>query len=786
MQKLFLIAFSNIKKKKGAMAIITLLITFATMLLYISISTLTMLGANSEKSYDFSNLADVEYIMPEAFSEDIDAILAKKDGITRLEKTSSIFLQSAKYKREMSDEDLEMGILIQDVQTLDEISRITCDIDLETFPDNGIILNQYMSSTGTFRIGDPYLLTIGNNTYTFEVVGFSEDGIFASPMNLSVQRLFMKADYFKKILEDSKDFMPLYYDYKLKLKEGLHGDEFEKNLLKEISTAIPDVTNHGFCSLSWENLKPGIMIVPSIAMAIVLVFAILLMIIAISIIYYNIRNFMDENLPNIGILKASGYTSRELRLSLLLEILMVSLIGIVVGLILGILLAPVLGNLLSAVMGILWRIGFVPVAAVAASVIVLAMILGITLFLGRRYKTIFVLDALRGGVTTHHFKRNFFPLETSGLPLLGSLGCKEIFHEKRKNICVAIIITFLTFASCAGIYIYTAFGANPDNLILLSGVELSDVMVSTPETRYGEFDPTSLEGVENVYYHNNMDLTLECNGKSSSVDCDLWDIPSKIQNEMMIEGRLPEKNNEIVISKLIKDELDAKVGDIVFVSENGTTYDYMIVGIDQKINHYGRKAMMTFEAVNRFKPEVVPAGVYINLQDGYTFSSVRDTIQEAFPNGSLAEGEQFVSSFTAGIQSIMFLICLLFLLMTLLIVFLVLIMIGKSRIIQKRQELGIRKAIGFTTGQLMVQNIISTIPVVFTGGLIGMFTSFFLINPLVSLCLYSFGVGSCDFGLQPLLYFLVVIGITVESLLVTLITSGKIRKIEPIRMIRES
>lgn len=768
------------------MAIITLLITFSTLLLYISISTLTTLEANSEKSYEFSNLADVECIMPEAFDSTIDTIMAEQTGIARLEKTRSIFLQSAKYKREMSEEDNETGILIQDVATTDEISRITCDVNLAEFPDNGVILNQYLRSTGAFRIGDPFILIIGNHTYEFEVMGFSEDGIFASPMNLSVQRLFMKEEFFEKILQDSKEYMPTYYDYKMKLDDGLSGDLFEKDLLNKISSRIPEITNYSFCSVSWDDLKHGVMIMPSIAMAIILAFAILLMLIAISIIYYNIRNFMDENLPNIGILKASGYTSRELLFSLLTEILLVSLVGIVAGLILGVLLAPALGSLLSAIMGILWRIGFVPVAGIITSLIVLMMILCITLFLGRRYKTIFVLDALRGGVTTHNFKRNFFPLETSGLPLLGSLGLKDIFHEKRKNICVTIIVIFLTFASCSGIYIYQAFGANPNNLLLLSGIELTDVMVSTSETKFAEFDVTTIEGVKDAFYHNSMDLTIELDGKTSTLDCDLWDAPSKLKNEMLIEGRLPEKQNEIVISTLIKQELDAKIGDIVYVSENGTQYDYMIVGIDQKINHFGRKAMMTFEAANRFKPELVPAGIYIDLEDGYTFSSTRDAIQEAFPNGNLGEGSQYVTSFFTGVQSVMFFLCLLFLFMTLLIVFLVLIMLGKSRIIQKRQELGIRKALGFTTGQLIRQNIISTIPVVFVGGIIGMLISFFLINPLIALCLHSFGIGSCSFDVQPLLYLLVVIGITLESLLVTLISSSRIRNIEPIRMIRES
>lgn len=784
MNKLLLIAFSNLKKKKGAMFIIAILIAFSSFLSYISISTLTNLRENADRSYEYSNLADVEFVMPDLFDEQILSVLDNREEIAQMERNSCLAYQMSSYKKTDSDGKNDFGVVIQNVQSEYEINKNTCDLDIKSFPENGIILSQYMSSTGAFQIGDPYILIIGDRTYHFEVVGFSENALFATPLNINMQIVFMSDKMYQTIEQDTRALAPNMYDYKIRLKSDISGDSFEKDVIAALTAKVPDLTNYSFCSVSWEVLYRGIIITPSIAMAIILVFAVLLMLIAISVIYYNIKNFMEENLPNIGILKASGYTSIELICSLLLEILSVTFLGIFAGLFAGFASAPLIGNLEASMMGILWRIGIDPLAALLASLLVLAMILTITLFLGRRYKSIFVLDALRGGIATHNFKKNHFPLETSGLPLLGNLGFKDIFYEKRKNICILVIVVFLTFASCAGVFIYQTFGSNSNNLLLLSGIEVSDIIVTTTETKYDELDLTTIEGIQDALYHNNMDITLMLNDKETTVDCDFWDAPEKLQNEMICEGRLPVNNNEIIISSLIANELDANVGDIVYVKENNKKIDYMIVGIDQKVNHLGRKAMMTFEGIHRYKPGIEPAGIYIVCKDGYDFDSLQDTLQTEFPSSTFGEGEKIISSLSSGVQTVMLMLCTLFLVTTLFIVFLVLMMVGKSRILEKKQQLGINKALGFTTKQLIRQNIISTVPVILLGGFIGMIFSYFMVNPILGICFTAFGIGSCNFPVHPLGFLIVVLGITLESLLVTLLTSAKIRDIEPINMIR--
>ncbi len=253
---------------------------------------------------------------------------------------------------------------------------------------------------------------------------------------------------------------------------------------------------------------------------------------------------------------------------------------------------------------------------------------------------------------------------------------------------------------------------------------------------------------------------------------------------MLLEGHLPENDNEIVISKVIQKDLDVTIGDIVYLKSEGTSVDYMVVGIDQKINHFGRKSIVSIDGIRRLKPASEPAGIYITLEKGYTYKDLKKPLQQAYLDANISDGQELVTASLAGIQRALFLVCALFLVATLLIVFFIIYMIGKSRIIEKRKSLGISKALGFTTRQLIKQNVIAILPVVTLGGILGMIAAIFMANPMVSIIFSSFGIGNCHLEIHPLLFLSVIILVVLDSILVTVLCSARIKKIDPVQMIR--
>ena len=99
--------------------------------------------------------------------------------------------------------------------------------------------------------------------------------------------------------------------------------------------------------------------------------------------------------------------------------------------------------------------------------------------------------------------------------------------------------------------------------------------------------------------------------------------------------------------------------------------------------------------------------------------------------------------------------------------------------------MGVDKALGFTTPQLMLRIVMNYLPIVVAGSIIGAGIAYVSFEGLVSACLSSFGIRSCEMARSMWYLLLAVVMNTGVALLTTVLMSAKIRKIEPSRMIRE-
>lgn len=784
MNKLFLIAFSNIRKKKGENFTIGILITFASLLLFVSLHTLLNLERVSEASYNNSNLADYELIAMEEFKDVALETVKGKAETKDYESESGLRAQSVKMYHEAKETDpTEVYCAFFPVDRERNLSRLTEDIDLDQFPENGIILTKYMEKAEGYKKGEVISLSFAGNTYKFEVAGFSEDALFATPLNISTSKIFISEKMYEKIGSENSEVDNIF-DLKVKINNKSESRAYERSVLDTLYVDAPLIANTDFVSVNWSDMKHGIAMMPQISMVVILGFAIVIMFIILAVLYYNIKNFMDVNMTNIGILKAAGYTSYELRLSLMLQFLMISLIASLLGTGIGLACGKILGSVVATLMGIEWRMGIDFLYSLVTILVVTGFVVLIVLLLGRKYRSIFVLDALRGGISNHNFKKDAVSLSKSPLPLPVSLGFKSILHEKKKNIVISIIISFLAFASCASLFIYNNFGSNTDTILNMTGVEVTPVFVMG-DTRYEELDPTTIPGIKDALFGNNADLTLRANGHETTANIDCWSDPSKLKYEKVVDGRLPENDNEIILTGCIRDELDAEIGDIIYLVNGDETKEFMLVGVDQKINHFGRKGIITIEGMRRLAPTVKPAAVYFDLEEGETYESIKDRVIEAYPNASVNDGNNTIASTLGGVTKVFYYICLFFLIATYSVVFFILYMISKSRIIEQKKQLGISKAIGFTTRQLVVENMVTITPVVLTGGLLGLVLTCLFANPFISLILSAIGFGRSDYPHNVLSYLLAVAFLAVDAIAVTLILSSKVRGIEPVKMIRE-
>lgn len=785
MYALFFIAKNNLKKKKGDAVVLFLLSALAALLFYVSSSILTSTDQVLDQAYEKWHTADYTYITAikgEEAQKQLEEIFRSREEVTEVEVNDCLQVSDAKYRGAQSKEKKEYPFLLGVIEP-----RNICKLpELEgNDSKDAILLPFYMKASEGYETGDPFYLTLGLKEYSFTVAGFVQDPMLATPLNVSIYSCYISRDAYEEILTDPSMENCRWKQYKVRLKEGEDSTAFDEEISPYLMKKIPEISGYSSIGLAWEAAKGGDAMLSGISMSIILVFSILLILIAVIIIWFSIHNFMEMNLKNIGILQACGYTIRQLKRVSVLEMGMLSASGIFLGILFGIFGNRFIGSFQGIMIGISWNQGINPLMAVMAALATFGVMTAVSALASMGYQKVTVLDALRGGIHTHNFRKNYFPFEKSRLPQSMVLAGKQIMGEKRKNASILCIIALLSFATCAAFAIYENFVLHTDNLMKIVGIEGGNVGVTGTGLKSAGEQMEKWAEVEQVLYYDVCDLSIGNGENQMGVPCDIWEEPSLLQNEILLKGRLPEYDNEIVLTTNVAERLKVTVGDVVYVEGSKGKKDYIVSGIDQKINHMGIKSMLNSKGAKRLNGEERVSSLYLCTAQGVGFETIQKKISSHFPDYSTTETQSQIDETMSGIKVGMSLICVVFVLITLFVVSMIILLLVKTRLVKEQKMYGISKALGYTTPQLILQTMMMNMPVLCLGTVIGVIVCLYLMNPVVVACLSFCGIKKCDMVLSPHWMVLTVAGITAWAAVVSVLAAARIRNIQPVKMLTE-
>lgn len=775
----FFLAKNNIKKKKSDVAVVTLLIILSTMLLYISTSVLGNVSKVIDNTKNACNTADHTYITSDKGAEFAKEIWNQLDEVKAYEISPVLYIPGVKNYGEDSSDKKDDIFILSAIGEEREINKLNM-VEHGQEKENSIILPYYMNISEGYNIGDTLHMEISGETYEFEVMGFTEDPLFATPLNITMYRCYISKENMKRISEGAgKKFR--YNECRMILDKNADVYEYVDTFTDMLKGRDDD----SIVGLIYESMKGGLTMMPGICMGITLAFSAILMLIAVIIMRFSVKNFIEDNLKNIGILQACGYTSRQLRNATLMEMGISGVVGCTLGLLFSVFVEGVVGNIQALMMGLHYSVGFDIGYGALAFATIMAVVLFITNISSRTYKRVNVHDALRGGIHTHNFKRNVIPLHKTKLPVNTAIGAKNIFGAKLKNIGILIIVAILSCASCIGFGLYENFALDKDFMLSLVGAELGTAITSgeNPDEMGAEIE--NWPEVKKVNYYNSLDINVTNGDKSKTITCDVWKNPKKLENIETLEGSFPVCDNEIVISTLVRDFFGVSVGDVVYLQGDGEKMPYIVSGVIQIINNGGWKMLLNYDGAERLNGNANTLQIYIYANEGYDFEDINAAMSKKYPGIQVVESAKLAESSLSVVAMAMAMICALFVIITVVVVFLVVFLLIRTKVLSDRKNNGIYKAIGYTTKNLMVQTVMSNLPVIFAGAVTGAIASIFAASPLSCACLSFCGIEKCSVSISPIYLVGTVIGITLVAFFVAIAVSSKIRKVEPVRMLTQ-
>ena len=798
MYKLFVIAKNNMKRQKGDMITFFILTFLAAFLIFDCASAIVGIENVLDDKFREVNGAHILLYHNDTVAENRSAekVFEENEHIVDYEETPMLGLIAGYRKKgERSFKSFNFY-----AESFYEEKRI---MDVKkpagNYKWNDILIPYNLKNT--FAIGDIMQLKLDDDIYDLHVAGYLEDPYFCSTMNISLYSICLHPDLMEELADDHPYFAARAIGMKgiaseAELQAGYTTAELEKEIedayKEELKKYEGDHT--GYLLVNWQMMRGGSEFLPLIVIASILVFALLILIIAIVIISFSINNFIRRNMKNTGILEACGYTVGELRWSLTIQTALVSLIGSVTGVAVGVLSFSSFGNIISMVLGLSWNQnadGTLMVVTVIGIVLLIALV---TRLISRTYNRISVLDALRGGINTHNFRRNFFSFEHTPLPIPVVMALKDTFGGIGRNLVMVFIIVLLAVSTLVGFGMYENFGTDPDTIMKLMSVEVGNAYVSdnTRSIPHEELSAAlkELDGVYNVLAIGGFSPTDVSGNKEQTVSTNIYDDMNNTTSTQVLEGRMPETDNEVMITSGVAKDLNLKVGDVLEIKYADLSEDYLVVGINQAINNMGRSQSMTIEGAVKLIPggRIVP-DFYVYAKDGVNYSKLETEILEmADDEGydlSLVDMSGMVAGTVDSVVLAMKLLCIIIVFITIFVVIFVESLVIRAKISREWRGMGVSKAIGQTTGGLVLQIMLSNLPAILLGTAIGVMLSEKMGSKLICTMFSMFEMNNVVFKISPVWMILTVVGI----LLIAVLTAGfeglKVKRLIPVEMITE-
>ncbi|MDE7104306.1 MAG: ABC transporter permease [Ruminococcus sp.] len=728
---------ANIRRKKGSFVSVILL----TLIITMSVTTILSIKESAFKGINNAHeICDTPDLLvmysSDNFTDDLVEKIKSDDRVKRVDIADSILTEKATIGNE--DDSSTMFITRYD----ENIRLLKSDLNgiAENTPElqkGGIYVPQGLLTVLHGKVGEKISLETLDGEHEFIV-----KGILLEPM------LGASVNGFKILCISDEDFSEIAVSVSEAETEDKHGLGKNLKIYKADDCTLTNgqfrrqlnldtgVTNMSIWSLTNDMSIHYTTLFPEIVSSVLIVFVMFLLVIVVIVTVHSISVKIETNYVTFGVLKAQGFNKNKIRMLFLCQYLLAEMIGAVVGISLSIPLIKLTSNIFVTITAIP-AVTSVPAGIIALILEVLFLLSAVSIFfVTMKINKISPVRAISGAKKEIYFdSRMNVPISKKFLS--PSLALRQFTSAKRRYAGTLVIVAILIFFMMTIAQLANAL--NSKSALESMGAIVSEVDIS-PKEKLSDNDYKMIENeierfskIKKVYYTNASYFSFD----GEEMYCTIYKDPSVIP---VLKGRSPIYDNEIAVSPILLDEFNLKIGDEVTIGWRDKKEKYIISGTVPLMSDTGRAFIMSYAASEKIGYDANLWGCYSleNGDDESLNAKIADTLNEKFGDIIEAEvsGELVDDTYDIAINAMQMIIYV----FSVLFAFVVTHMVCSKAFIQERTDIGIYKAVGFTSKNLRIQFAVRFLIVSVLGSAVGAVLSVLFSGKLLSGLLCSIGI----------------------------------------------
>lgn len=737
MDRNILLARSNIRKAKGQTSAMIVLVLLSSLMMNLWLMLSMDYRKNFDRCHDRLNDGHVNlaaYVADDDFKDFIADMLEERSDITDY-TVSDAFCEPFSFEYN-GGEIMQLAVILEKE---DALSRNVGKMEIteDGGMKSGIYLPMLYGTGNNYAVGDTLKATFLGEEFEYTVCGFFNSAMNGSH-NCGMMALLMTEDQFKEFSEEAAALKSVYVS--ARVTDISECEAVGTELKDAIAKEFPDVV---VTSNDYKLVTTSRYVSQMICAGILSAMAFLVLLIGVVVIASNIANYIQENMQNLGALKAVGYTSGQLVSALLVQFSGISAIAAVIGTVLSYCFFPGVNEMMVAQTGIPYTVRFQPLPVLFTFVFITGIVSAAVYLSSKKIKKIEPITAMRQGIATHNFKKNHLPLEKTSLPITPALAMKTMLGGFKQNVTVCVTMLVISLILVFSVTMFRNIIIDKQPYLEMIVGEYADSAINVNPNREAEL-LALLENdsrTENFYLYTNNNMEVQHVGGISlfvtvTNDC------SKFNNQSMsIEGRYPKYDNETAIAAKYAKENDIKIGDEIPLKIGNKQENYIVSGYTQCTNQLGKDCIMTREGYEKLAtlPNVT---YYIDLTGDADIDDFNSELSDRFgSDANVVRNMQSVLESASYVYVMLVnVIVIAIIIISCIVIVFVMYLLVRTMLNNKKRDYGILKALGFTTGQLIVQTALSFMPCIIVSVAVGIAVSMRIINPLTAVFLSGVGI----------------------------------------------